>query len=265
MAEWAHAYFVRRCREEGGCLGCGRGGGGGGAFISPLYLQHQGHSRTIVAADRRRDGAVRLWVVDPSKPLPGSGAGTVGGGWTSGARARRGTAAAAGATAAAAGVGGGAAAFGRLGGADARALLGRLRLAAGERGLDAPRYQLVWVEGAADRGGCVLEEAELERQKLIIDVRRGGRGGGGGAGAGGGGGDAVPSPGLLVAHPATASVRGRGRGVARRVPPPRRLAPSPPPRLVRAAYGVRPLALDSPPPRLVRAACEARPLALDSH
>ncbi|GAB0494459.1 hypothetical protein MMPV_005752 [Pyropia vietnamensis] len=175
MAEWAHAFFVRRCREEGGCAGCGRGGRGGGGLISPLYMQHQGHSRTVVGADRRRDGTVRLLVVDPSKPLPGGGGGAeggVGGGWTSSGPGRgRGRGRSRGHLPA--GVGAGVAVAAALSAAEARAVVGRVRLAAGERGLASPRYQLVWVEGAASRGGCVLEAAELPRAKQIADSRRG--------------------------------------------------------------------------------------------
>ena len=34
--------------------------------LSPLYLQHAGHSRTVVGAERRGDGEVVLLVLDPS-------------------------------------------------------------------------------------------------------------------------------------------------------------------------------------------------------
>lgn len=175
MAEWAHAYFVRRCREEGGCAGCGGRPAAGAGLISPLYMQHQGHSRTVVGADRRRDGTVRLLVVDPSKPLPGGGggsAGGVGGGWTAGSGRGRGGRGRGRGRASSAGVGAVVGAAVDLSTADARVAVGRLRLTAGERGLASPRYQLVWVEGAAARGGCVLEATELPRAKLIADSRQ---------------------------------------------------------------------------------------------
>lgn len=38
----------------------------GGEFIPPLYLQHQGHSRTIMGIEVHRDGSLILLVLDPS-------------------------------------------------------------------------------------------------------------------------------------------------------------------------------------------------------
>lgn len=38
----------------------------GGEFTPPLYLQHQGHSRTIMGVEVHRDGSVILLVLDPS-------------------------------------------------------------------------------------------------------------------------------------------------------------------------------------------------------
>jgi hypothetical protein len=35
-------------------------------FVPPLYLQHQGHSRTIIGYEVKRDGAVNLLILDPS-------------------------------------------------------------------------------------------------------------------------------------------------------------------------------------------------------
>jgi hypothetical protein len=35
-------------------------------FVPPLYLQHQGHSRTIVGYEIKHDGAVNLLILDPS-------------------------------------------------------------------------------------------------------------------------------------------------------------------------------------------------------
>jgi hypothetical protein len=35
-------------------------------FVPPLYLQHQGHSRTIVGYEVKRDGSVNLLILDPS-------------------------------------------------------------------------------------------------------------------------------------------------------------------------------------------------------
>lgn len=35
-------------------------------FLPPLYLQHQGHSRTIMGVELPRDGNVQLLVLDPS-------------------------------------------------------------------------------------------------------------------------------------------------------------------------------------------------------
>lgn len=35
-------------------------------FKPPIYLQHQGHSRTIIGCEQMKDGAVRLLVLDPS-------------------------------------------------------------------------------------------------------------------------------------------------------------------------------------------------------
>ncbi|XP_014667396.1 PREDICTED: zinc finger with UFM1-specific peptidase domain protein-like [Priapulus caudatus] len=37
-----------------------------GRFVPPLYLQHSGHSRTVVGCERRADGGVHLLVFDPS-------------------------------------------------------------------------------------------------------------------------------------------------------------------------------------------------------
>ncbi len=34
--------------------------------ISPLYLQYQGHSRTIIGAERLPDGEIVLLILDPS-------------------------------------------------------------------------------------------------------------------------------------------------------------------------------------------------------
>ncbi|GAB0494945.1 hypothetical protein MMPV_006242 [Pyropia vietnamensis] len=187
MAEWAHAFF------------------------------HQGHSRTVVGADRRRDGTVRLLVVDPSKPLPGGGGGAeggVGGGWTSSGPGRgRGRGRSRGHLPA--GVGAGVAVAAALSAAEARAVVGRVRLAAGERGLASPRYQLVWVEGAASRGGCVLEAAELPRAKQIADSRRGAR--------------CDDVPGLPTPAADGRRLPARSRLAAAETPPPRPLRPPPPP------------------------------------
>ncbi|KRT79699.1 Peptidase [Oryctes borbonicus] len=38
----------------------------GGEFTPPLYLQHQGHSRTIMGVEVHRDGTIILLVLDPS-------------------------------------------------------------------------------------------------------------------------------------------------------------------------------------------------------
>ncbi|KAJ8951592.1 hypothetical protein NQ318_020469 [Aromia moschata] len=38
----------------------------GGEFTAPLYLQHQGHSRTIMGIEVHRDGSLVLLVLDPS-------------------------------------------------------------------------------------------------------------------------------------------------------------------------------------------------------
>nr|XP_008196849.1 PREDICTED: zinc finger with UFM1-specific peptidase domain protein isoform X1 [Tribolium castaneum]XP_975082.2 PREDICTED: zinc finger with UFM1-specific peptidase domain protein isoform X1 [Tribolium castaneum] len=38
----------------------------GGEFVPPLYLQHQGHSRTIMGIEVHRDGSLILLVLDPS-------------------------------------------------------------------------------------------------------------------------------------------------------------------------------------------------------
>ncbi|KAF2893498.1 hypothetical protein ILUMI_12680 [Ignelater luminosus] len=38
----------------------------GGDFTAPLYLQHQGHSRTIMGVEVHRDGTITLLVLDPS-------------------------------------------------------------------------------------------------------------------------------------------------------------------------------------------------------
>ncbi|XP_045478036.1 zinc finger-containing ubiquitin peptidase 1-like [Harmonia axyridis] len=38
----------------------------GGEFIPPLYLQHQGHSRTIMGIEIHRDGSLVMLVLDPS-------------------------------------------------------------------------------------------------------------------------------------------------------------------------------------------------------
>ncbi|CAG9817600.1 unnamed protein product [Phaedon cochleariae] len=38
----------------------------GGEFTPPLYLQHQGHSRTIMGVEVHRDGSTTLLVLDPS-------------------------------------------------------------------------------------------------------------------------------------------------------------------------------------------------------
>ncbi|XP_066140266.1 zinc finger-containing ubiquitin peptidase 1-like isoform X1 [Euwallacea fornicatus] len=38
----------------------------GGEFTPPLYLQHQGHSRTIIGIEVHRDGSLVLLVLDPS-------------------------------------------------------------------------------------------------------------------------------------------------------------------------------------------------------
>jgi len=35
-------------------------------FIPPLYLQHQGHSRTIIGVEETKDGSLRLLIFDPS-------------------------------------------------------------------------------------------------------------------------------------------------------------------------------------------------------
>ncbi|CAG9773139.1 unnamed protein product [Ceutorhynchus assimilis] len=40
--------------------------GAGGEFTPPLYLQHQGHSRTIMGIEVHRDGSLVLLVLDPS-------------------------------------------------------------------------------------------------------------------------------------------------------------------------------------------------------
>lgn len=37
-----------------------------GEFTAPLYLQHQGHSRTIMGVEQHRDGTIVLLVLDPS-------------------------------------------------------------------------------------------------------------------------------------------------------------------------------------------------------
>lgn len=38
----------------------------GGDFIPPLYLQHQGHSRTVMGVEQFRDGSISILVLDPS-------------------------------------------------------------------------------------------------------------------------------------------------------------------------------------------------------
>jgi uncharacterized membrane protein YgcG len=67
---WVWKYFEQRHRSQlytAGNAEVGAGVGGGRVFCSklpPIYLQHQGHSRTIVGAVRR-NGLVQLLILDP--------------------------------------------------------------------------------------------------------------------------------------------------------------------------------------------------------
>jgi len=59
LMDWAWNYFS------------GGGGPGGLSCRPPLYLQHQGHSQTIVGVERMADGSIKLRVLDPSTPSAG--------------------------------------------------------------------------------------------------------------------------------------------------------------------------------------------------
>jgi Peptidase family C78 len=72
MLRWVYNYFDQRCRHPAsgasaqGCLRCRNPYfGRRGSLIPPLFLQHQGHSRSIVGVEMTRGGAIRLLVVDP--------------------------------------------------------------------------------------------------------------------------------------------------------------------------------------------------------
>lgn len=51
LFEWIRNYFQRQAQQN---------------YIHPLYLQHEGHSRTIVGYEQLRNGNIRLLIFDPS-------------------------------------------------------------------------------------------------------------------------------------------------------------------------------------------------------
>lgn len=86
MLEWIYDYFHVRClhvpmhtpsetrhkqsaRQKPSCMRCCTNMFGRMTrqpnFIAPLFLQHEGHSRTVVGCEKLRSGRYRLLVVDP--------------------------------------------------------------------------------------------------------------------------------------------------------------------------------------------------------
>ena len=84
LFEWVWSYYTQWCRGGVGCLRCrgeeclcvdalaadAVGDAAGTRLVPPLFLQHDGHSRTIVGVMRESyDAPVELLVVDPSQAL----------------------------------------------------------------------------------------------------------------------------------------------------------------------------------------------------
>lgn len=74
MLQWAYDYFHQRCKGgkpkgAGGCYVCRKTPfkKRKGHFTPPLYLQHHGHSRSIIGAEKTSAGDIRLLVIDPTR------------------------------------------------------------------------------------------------------------------------------------------------------------------------------------------------------
>ncbi|CAF3397569.1 unnamed protein product [Rotaria socialis] len=59
LFEWVRKYFQQQQQQQENK---------NNNIIHPLYLQHEGHSRTIVGYEQFRDGNIRLLIFDPSTP-----------------------------------------------------------------------------------------------------------------------------------------------------------------------------------------------------
>jgi hypothetical protein len=68
LFEWVWDYFSSRTGGTIQSAAMGTKLSGSPPCRPPLYLQHQGHSRTIVGVERLSNGALRLLVLDPSTP-----------------------------------------------------------------------------------------------------------------------------------------------------------------------------------------------------
>mmetsp|Transcript_12933 Transcript_12933/g.23263 ORF Transcript_12933/g.23263 Transcript_12933/m.23263 type:complete len:440 (-) Transcript_12933:752-2071(-) len=76
MVEWIFSYFQSRCigtkgflSKPGACEICRLRDPRGkkSRFIPPLFLQHPGHSRTVIGAEKSETGDITLLILDPSK------------------------------------------------------------------------------------------------------------------------------------------------------------------------------------------------------
>lgn len=74
MLEWVFFYFENRCKGgktkgAGGCYHCRKTPfmKRRPHFTPPLYLQHNGHSRTIIGVEKTSNDQIRLLVVDPTR------------------------------------------------------------------------------------------------------------------------------------------------------------------------------------------------------
>jgi Peptidase family C78 len=70
MLDFCFAYFHERCRrsKDSKCLACRNSFFGiTGAILPPLFLQHDGHSRTVCGVERTSQGEIRLLVADPDR------------------------------------------------------------------------------------------------------------------------------------------------------------------------------------------------------
>ena len=67
MFEWIHGYFDSLCRSRSCAFHEYETWRAPDVFVPPMFCQWQGHSITIVGAERSRSGQVTLIVLDPSR------------------------------------------------------------------------------------------------------------------------------------------------------------------------------------------------------